>query len=590
MSRNTLGKPTKQSGSSVETDLAPTISMFQQSWYFGKNAISAYLLVALAAFRFIAALSVNRNADDANNLLAGADMIRGNWRLHGWTMAPDNYVPTDVLAQGLASLLFGLRPVVMDLVEAVIWAIITVFGVRLATRDLVGGARLTAATTVIALILFTCSCNRPGYESITGVGSHGFTLLLTLAVFGLATHGRSVRHRRHLWMLGGSVLIGSFADPIFLTIAVLPLLVSCVLAFRREAGTSRINREMLTTGGITLAAVVASQMLLELNVKTGGFQSVGFTIRFTSFNDALAHLAFAANGVFSLFGADFFGRVLTKNHLINQIVFLLRFPFVLALIVVLILGGTEMIRTLYEWPYGKTVAKTALPSSPVRTMDRAPDSIFLDQLLWISILCCITETVITTVIIDVTAIRFFLPVAMAGSVLIARRLSVIPIFSFYAATAAMISIVLGLLALLHGPARPTFASQEYRQLARLLQGRGLQHGYSGYWSGGLLTVLTHGNVRCLALVDDGSGPLHPFAWLTNLDWYSVSASTWHGKVFFIAADQPASPIELGQQRILQLFGKPGEIIPVGTLKIDIYDTTTSPLTGLLHDEHHHNVS
>ncbi len=505
-------------------------------------------------------------------------------------MAPDNYVPTDVLAQGLISLLFGLRPVSMGLVEAMIWSAITVVGIRLAKHNLVGSSRFIAAVTVIALILFSCRYDRPGYEFMTGVGSHGFTLLLALLAFGLATTVRNGRHQRHIWALGGVVLTGSFADPIFLTVAALPIVVSCMLAFRCEPGAGRVNREMLTMGGITLAAVVASRVLLALNAETGGFQSVELTIRFASFKDTLAHLAFAANGMIALFGADFFEHVLTNIHLINQVVFLLRFPFVLALIIVLILGGVEMVFTLRDWPYGRETIKTARPDTVTLSTDRAADDVFLDQLLWISVLCCISESVITTVITDTTAIRFFLPATVTGAILIARQLSAIPIFSLYAATAATTSIVLGLLALLHGSARPARALNEDRQLAQFLQDRGLQHGYSGYWSGGLLTVLTHGKVECLALVDDGSGPLHSLNWFTNLDWYKAAASTWHGKVFFIAADHPASPIDLSQQRIRQLFGNPGEVVSIGTLQVDIYDTTVSPLPGLARREHRGEVT
>ena len=37
-----------------------------------------------------------RSSDEANFFLAGLDMTRGNWRLHGWQLSPDNFATIDI--------------------------------------------------------------------------------------------------------------------------------------------------------------------------------------------------------------------------------------------------------------------------------------------------------------------------------------------------------------------------------------------------------------------------------------------------------------------------------------------------------------
>lgn len=90
---------------------------------------------ALPQLRFAIAAGAFRNSDDASNLLAGAAVADGNWQLHGWIMAPDNYSPTDVLTQSVLYLLFGFHPVLMKGAEAAIWALVALAGLGSALRD-----------------------------------------------------------------------------------------------------------------------------------------------------------------------------------------------------------------------------------------------------------------------------------------------------------------------------------------------------------------------------------------------------------------------------------------------------------------------
>jgi hypothetical protein len=514
------------------------------SWIFG--------FLALAGYRLVASFPTSRNADDANNLLAGVDMVGGNWLLHGWTLAPDNYLPTDVLAQGLASLLLGSRPVLIEAVEAAIWAMVALVAVSLTIGEATGWSRRFAGLTIATLITVVEPYAEPMYGFLTGVGSHGSTILLTLLSFQGASqlHGRA--SPAALWRLGVLVLVGSFADPIYITICVLPLLAICALQIRRRDRT----RPFVATVGAILIAFLLSRTLLRLLPHLGGFHSTPLSLQFASFDETLGHLGFAAHGIVALLGADFFGRGLTGHLVDGPLLPLGRFPFVLAFGLVITLVGLELVRALRDWPRSPTAEPTS--------------SDILDHMLGACVLTCIASSVVTRVIVDETCVRFFLPATVAGSILMVRRLLAVPAFALYAAAASTMSIAVGLLGLMHGPARPVIALPSSWRLAQTLRQHDLHHGYGGYWQSSLTTVLTRSDIQTLALIDDRGHAARPFDWFANMAWYKNAADHWHDRVFFITAQHPVSPIELSQETVLHMFGQPMETIPIDGGLIDIY--------------------
>ena len=344
----------------------------------------------LAAYRLLMTTGAFRNSDDSGNFLAGIDMAEGNWRLHGWVMAPDNYYTTDVLGQAVLKLLFGYHPIFMQGLEALIWAGIALLGTALACRG--AGLRHLPGTICIALSLLAFNVFEHQFRDLfmSSVASHGFTILLTLATFALAT-GESGSRRRaiaRLVLLGCVILAGSFADPIFNVIACLPVLVVSLLGLRRGRW-----RRPATMIGVTIGAVVLARVLLVVNAHNGGFHSVGLWIALADYQQVLSHLGFAAASIARLMGMEFFGRVLHAPLVQGPWIYLLRAPLLLALVIAMWEVGRGLLPRVRTWPAAVEV----------------PGHDDLELLLWLSLVLCVVSTCVTTVIVSETSARFFCP-------------------------------------------------------------------------------------------------------------------------------------------------------------------------------------
>ena len=159
-------------------------------------------VAALVWLRFTMTAGGFRNSDDASNLLAGVEMAEGNWRLHGWIMATDNYYPTDVLTQAVLYTLFGFHPILMQAAEAAIWAVVAFVGIRLALLD--APDRHLPGIVAIALSLLAFNQFDHGFRDsfLSTIPSHGFTILLTLLAFALFVGGGPQRSGLRLAGLG----------------------------------------------------------------------------------------------------------------------------------------------------------------------------------------------------------------------------------------------------------------------------------------------------------------------------------------------------------------------------------------------------
>ena len=523
----------------------------------------------LGLYGFHTAVPSFRNADDAANFLAGIDMAGGNWRLHGWIMAVDNYYPTDVLLQALLRLLFGLHPLFMQAAEAAIWAVIAVLGIGLALRGS-AAAPPVARTGILALALALLVFNVFGHGFrdvfLTSVASHGFTILLTLLAFTLlARDDASPRRRdgrrdgrltwRRMLPLGLVLTAGSFADPIFVVVACLPVLATGLLAL----GPHRSARTPLAWIGTTLLALLSAHGLLSLNAHNGGFQTSHVPLGLAGFPDLAAHLGFAAASIARLLGIEFDGRQVDLDGEVG--IALLRAPLALAFLMVFWEVGRETVGRIRAWPR----------SGP-------PDD-GLDRLLWFSLALDIASTTMTSVIGDPTCARFFLPAAVTGSILIARRFGRSPLVASYGVVLLLASVVAAVRAVPPGTPASTIAIPDVQNLTDILRRNGLHRGYGGYWEGPIVTVLSRREITSLALVGGGDGRLHTFNWFCNLDWYRDAARRWVGPVFVVVTQHPDG-IELGQDTVTRTLGLPRRTIPAGRFLVDVYDVRPGDLDRL----------
>ena len=480
------------------------------------------LLLALAALtwlRFAMTAGGFRNSDDASNLLAGVEVAEGNWRLHGWIMATDNYYPTDVLAQAVLYTLFGFRPILMQGAEAAIWAAIAFVGIRLSLLD----APLRHWPGIVAIALSLLAFNQFDHafrdSFLTTLPSHGSTILLTLLAFALFTGGHGRRAGIRLAGLGLVTAAGSLSDPVFDVIACLPMIGVCVLGLRRGADW----RRRLPPICAVVVGVLAARWLLSLNARSGGFQSFGLSVTLATMPQLLQNLSFAVEAIARLLGAEFTGRTIDGQAAGGVMIHLLRIPFLIGLATVTVMLGGAVLREVRDWPGG---------AEPTRGEA-------LDRLLWSSLVLCVASTVMTTVIVDPTCARFFLPATVAGSILMARQLGRVPLLAAYGLIMLPLSVVATLLSIPRvAPGQGIAIPQEARLVDTLLA-HGLHHGYAGFWEANMTTVLSKRAVTSLPLLGGDDHRLHPLVWFDNLDWFRQAARDWDGRIFFVVSQKPA---------------------------------------------------
>ena len=516
----------------------------------------------LAAYRFAIATGDYRNSNDAGTFLAGAEMADGNWRLHGWVMPFDGGYPTDVAAMALLKLLSGWHPILMQGLEAAIWAAIALVGTGLACAG--RRSRFLPGTIAIALSLLAFNVFEHGWRDVTltNIGSHGSTILLTLSAFALVATGaeRSGRSIRHLALFGLIMVAGDLADPVFEVIAGLPILAVSLLGMRGQAW-----RPGLVRIAVVVAAAGLAQALLAANAHNGGFRRVALAVSLATFPQALDHAAFAAQSIARLLGAEFFGRSLGGPLVAGPAIALLRAPFVLLFAVAWAEVGARLLRRSADWPAGRP----------------APPAEDLEQLLWLSLSLCIASACMTTAIVNEAGVRFFLPAAVAGSILVARRFGSQALPAGFGAVVLLASVAIGILRASPDPPRQVTALPEIHRIIDVLEKRGLRHGYAGYWEGTIVTVLSDREITSLPLYEAGDGQLHPLGYLSNLDWFRGPARDWHGRVFFIS-DRigPADVFTAPEDAVQREFGHPVERIVVGRFVIGVYDLPPHALMRL----------
>lgn len=530
-----------------------SVPSFTQARPIHRILLLVVAFALLVMLRFSAGSQTERNSDDANNFLAGLDMAHGNLNLHGWALAPDNYVPTDVLGMAVLSLIFGPRPVLMQVAEALIWAGIIMVAVVLATRGLRARPALIAATVPLTVLALTVQQGNPAMVFLSNVASHGFTILLALCGFWIVVsmmESAAKPARTKLLGLGIVALAGSFADPIFLVVGCGSIITTCFLRLHHRGN----NRTLILICGVILAAIVLGRVLLGLNQLTGGFQLIGLHIGFARFDEIPGHIVFAAHSFTRLMGAEFFDRVVTTSLFNGPFIFMLRFPFLLVFLFAVLEVGMQVLRTIRSWP-----------NLPARLLQMNS----LDHLLWTGLILCATSSIVTTVIQDTGCVRYFLPATVFGVILMARCYARVPLFALCVVVVFVGSSASEAVSIAHTPLRPMVGSADAWHLVAALEAHDLKQGYGGYWESSITTVLSKGHIKTLALIEDETHQLHPFKWFTNLDLYNNAIDNWTGKVFFLARDRPA-PLEMSQAAVITAFGPPAEIWHVDDQIIDVY--------------------
>lgn len=534
----------------VRKDLSSTL-VGVDKWQILRIIFFIVFFLGSIALRFVMSFPVDRNSDDANNFLAGLEMAAGNWRLHGWVLAPDNFFTTDIFGEALLIKIFGVHPYLMQLLSAIIWSLVIFVGIILSSKKTRKSVvAIIAITTMLAL---TIPAGQGVMSFTTRVASHAFSILLGLLTFWLIA--RMTERQYRIFSLQSLCLVllvfaGSFADPIYIVMSCLPAL---VVFFVRPI-KFRSNRNLIIA--CMLIGILSARYCLKGVAIHGGFDSSSLTISFAGSSEIIDRTRFAFLSIIKLFGADFSGMVINKSFYNGPYIYLLRLPFFLAFILVVIDAGLKFLRFMYFWP------------SEIKE-DLETD--FLDQVLFLSVVLSMSAVIVTTASSDPTAVRYFIPSFVTGAILVTRRYSSLPIFSLYTATAFVGSLIFVVHVIHSGPKKAIVANESIMALNGTLRSLDLHHGYAGYWQSSILSAVSKRDAQVLALVGGGGGYLQVFPWFANLDWYRDAATNWRGKIFFIARDSNSDGLDLSQNLVIEQFGSPDQIVHSGPFLIDIYD-------------------
>lgn len=92
------------------------------------------------------------SSDDANAVLIGNALAKGNLLLHGWTLPPDSYWTIDLPFYAVFTAAEGVRPALMHQVPVLLDACLVVLGAITAGLGLSRLGKWTATTTTFLVL------------------------------------------------------------------------------------------------------------------------------------------------------------------------------------------------------------------------------------------------------------------------------------------------------------------------------------------------------------------------------------------------------------------------------------------------------
>lgn len=450
------------------------------------------------------------NSDTANALLAAQNMAAGNWRLHGWFMAPDNYLGLDEVSYALIWRLTDNAFLTLRLVPALQWTGLMMLATYLGTRH----ERTVQSLAILSVVLLV-----PVFGPMTGhlyfqAPFHIPTTICMLLVVSFSNFLLTSRRPKWLWasLLAIITIDASFSDPFFQFILTIPLLLALWLT--RSAASRRIAI-------LYLVCVVSGMVLLHVNTATGGFtQPMSNVPRFIALHDIPAEIGRTMQAWLGILGYS-----PADQPVLPRLLTILRIPLVLLLLLPL-LGCVRRIRTLD----------------------------FIDLCLLLIVGANLGAVIVTSAISDVSTERYLLPAWVCAAILAAKFARKDTVITAYCLALAGWALGAGFLRLTHAPeAGIRFSAGEAPYIAAL-RARGLTRGYAGYWQASDTTVATGGEIKIRTLVLGKNGKLGAYDWFARKDWYNGAP---HSARFFVSTAAGSSWPR--PATILATFGTPDAI-------------------------------
>ncbi|HLJ60977.1 MAG TPA: hypothetical protein VKZ50_14730 [bacterium] len=521
--------------------------------------------MVLGVYLFRLSTTNGLNADPASNLLYAADIARGNWLLHGWTLPPDSYWFTDVLIYMVALPILGLNPVLLYVVPVAICLALIAALVVVSTT----GAKLGPTIPFVALLpVLPIIFPSPAMISQVLMGPFHTGTLVAALVSTLALYHaqKMIDHALQRWLLAGFALIvltaAGVSDPYTTIVAVVPIAVvslARVLAAQRPVERRRSLLSLCTGAAAWLGTLGCGSLVRHL----GGATIIPFgasTISYAQIGQSVSNLGRA---LLDLAGGNVFGQGINQNLAPAA----LRLTYLAAAMVATWLALRDEMRSA--------------------STHRSPED-WLTTVLAAAAAFVFLGNVLGTANED---IRYRLPLLLLAGVVLARRFGALlaPWLSRQKGLAAGLGVALILVYagpvgqyLHHHPA------SEYNRkdvaLARWLAAHGLHYGYGGYWEASLVTVESQGRVMVRPVVSTkinqpGLVPsdvpssgwrISPYNWMSKNTWYSAT----HPANFLVFDPSSQWDRDSGVTLTIatQTFGRPSHVYQgVGQFTVLVWD-------------------
>jgi hypothetical protein len=472
------------------------------------------------------------NSDDVNMLWAASDMAKGNWRLHGWILSPDNFWGLELPLAAAIQNLTGNALLTLCLVPAIAWLMLG--GAAIFAAATGSGLRNGAVVIFLTPVLLIPLHAKNSADFFAGAPYHVLTVAAIMISLALAEFlMKAGRHRKLSFIAFGLVVCdASASDPTFLFLGVVPILAALAVAdLPPEASRLRL-------AGVTIGAAAVGRMVIALNDATGGFTAAPTNLFFTDLFSIPRSLGIIVKSALDVLNCDPFGLSLGQAK-----IQLIRIPLLAML-------------CLAVWRTGRQLAASLRASSKT---SRAPS--FVDTALCVLVVANIGLLVLSNQAVDMGSARLILPAWVAAAVLAARRLELGFGTLAYCALTATLAIGADIQVLVRQPADHFTPST--RQLAACLTALDLKQGYASYWNASAPMLATGNSVTIRAARTDGT--LKPFLWLANTVWFHPFPASSDFFVVTAANDPDISPAA-----VRATFGLPAASVAIGEFLIEIY--------------------
>jgi hypothetical protein len=259
----------------------------------------------VAVLLFLAYLFQSRQvaagSDGASIALQGWDLLHGNLLLHGWTVSDVSFYLTELPQYALVEAVRGLSPDVVHVAGAMTYVLVFLLAAGLAKS----GATGWEAAARLLVVAFIMLAPAPGadYTLLMSPDHYGSTVPVLLAWLAV---GRLPARWYRPAAVGLLLTWGQVSDSLILVTGVVPIAVAAgsragVRFWRRDGGGGE--------AALAAAAIVSTGLAWVITAvlrDSGGYgeQPVGTT--FSGLATLPHHVALTAEGLLTLFGADFF--------------------------------------------------------------------------------------------------------------------------------------------------------------------------------------------------------------------------------------------------------------------------------------------